>query len=237
MAAERIAAGGCDDVPEGERPLCLMVQACATLTDTAKRQECFATAADRLTDPESGSVELERVEPEPIEPVRVGRVQPTPVEREAVGRVIADDRAATESGTQRNVAPPAADEDRSRDRRGSRTLGAVRRLFTRRSEAPEDEIPRRFTAGVTAHRGLVRDRQLVVLDDKLLFEGDNAESSAIAVGDQVRVVKVSSRRGRSYQITGPSRRYFTALRIRCENADLNADNRRKCDRMMGDPDG
>ena len=214
-----------------------MVQACATLGDAGKRQECFAAAADRLTGPEPGSVEQELVEAEPVEPARVEAVHPAPVEREAVEPAVVQDRDPAESRTQQTaVDPPAVDEKRSRIREGMRTLGGVRRLFTRRSETEEDEIPRRFTAEVTAYRDLVRDRQLVVLDDKLLFEGDNAASSALRVGDQVRVVKVSSRRGRSYQITGPTRRYFTALRIRCEFADLSADNRRKCDRMMGGPD-
>lgn len=213
-----------------------MVQACATLADSDKRHECFAAAADRLTDTESEWVEPGRVEAEPIEPTRVETVRPAPIDREAVVTAVVGDRDDTASRTERSGEPPVVDEKRSRIRQGMRTLGGVRRLFTRRSETEEDEIPRRFTAEVTAYRDLVRDRQLVVLDDKLLFEGDNAASSAIRLGDEVRVVKVSSRRGRSYQITGPSRRLFTALRIRCELPDLNADNRRKCDRMMGDSD-
>ena len=214
-----------------------MVQACATLADAAKRQECFAAAAGRLTDTEVETVEPGRVAPEPTEPARLEIVPSTRAEREALETTVVEDRDATESRVQTAADPPAADEKPSRLRQGMRTLGGVRKLFTRRSETQEDEIPRRFTAEVTSRRALVRDRQLVVLDDKLLFEGDDAAASAIRVGDEVRVVKVSSRRGRSYQITGPSRRYFTALRIRCENADLKADNRRKCDRMMGDPDG
>lgn len=213
-----------------------MVQACATLAEAGKRQECFAAAAGRLTEPESVPVEIQRVEPEPIKPVSVETARALPVEREALEVAVVEDRDARESPTQRSGEPQAIVEKPSRIRQGMRTLGGVRRLFTRRSEAQADEIPRRFTAEVTAYRDLVRDRQLVVLDDKLLFEGDDAASSAIKVGDEVRVVKVSSRRGRSYQITGPSRRYFTALRIRCELTDINADNRRKCDRMMGDPD-
>ena len=79
----------------------------------------------------------------------------------------------------------------------------------------------------------MRDRQLVVLDGALLFEGDNAASSRISVGDEVEVVKSSSMRGRRYQIMGPSMRRFDALRIRCEARDLNVDNRRKCERMIG----
>ena len=215
-----------------------MVQACATLADAGKRQECFAAAAARLTHSEAETVEPERVEPATIQPAaRLEIVPSASAEREALETAVVEDSDATESRIPPTAESLAVDEEPSRLRQGMRTLGGVRKLFTRRSETQEDEIPRRFTAKVTSHRDLVRDRQLVVLDDKLLFEGDDAAASAIGVGDEVRVVKVSSRRGRSYQITGPSRRFFTALRIRCENADLNADNRRKCDRMMGDPDG
>lgn len=214
-----------------------MVQACATLADAGKRQECFAATADRLTNSEAEPVEPGRVEPARTEPAPLEIVPSAPAERKTSETAVVEDRDATEPRTRPTAEPPAVDKKQSRLRQGMRTLGGVRKLFTRRSETQEDEIPRRFTAEVTSHRDLVRDRQLVVLDDKLLFEGDNAAASAIRVGDEVRVVKASTRRGRSYQITGPSRRYFTALRIRCENPDLNADNRRKCDRMMGDPDG
>ena len=90
------------------------------------------------------------------------------------------------------------------------------------------EIPQRFSAQVTARRDLVRNRQLLVLDDRLLFETDNANTASIDVGDTVDVVKASSRRGRSYQIVGPSRRATIGLRIRCERSDLSGGNRRKC---------
>lgn len=90
------------------------------------------------------------------------------------------------------------------------------------------DIPRRFSARVTVERKLVRNRQLLVLDDKLLFETDNADTARIDAGDTVDVVKASSRRGRSYQIVGPSKRAATGLRIRCERSDLSVDNRRKC---------
>lgn len=90
------------------------------------------------------------------------------------------------------------------------------------------DIPRRFSAQVTAQRKLVRNRLLLVLDGKLLFETDNADTAGIDVGDEVDVVKASSLRGRSYQITGPSKRAVTGLRIRCERLDLSASNRRKC---------
>ena len=111
---------------------------------------------------------------------------------------------------------------------------AFRELIAAQRATDAPTLPRRFTAEVTAHHDLVRDRQLVVLDDALLFEGDRAASSRISVGDEVEVVKASSLRGRRYQITGPTKRPFDALRIRCELHELSVDNRRKCERMIGD---
>lgn len=217
----------CDSLPEAQRPMCLMVQACATLADERSRRECFDAAAGRFTESEPSQprqpIAVEDREPEPDaaeqSPSQMRTVE-EPRIVESVPETVEPERSA------------GAKSDPDRERVG--TLGAVRRLFTRSSASAGPEIPKRFTAEVTAHRDLVRDRQLVVLDDKLLFEGDNAASSAIKVGDEVNVVKASSLRGRRYQISGPSKRRFDALRIRCERTDLNVDNRRKCDGMMGD---
>ena len=207
----------CDSLPDDRRSTCLMVQACATLPTEQDRQECYGAVADRVTESEK----------EPVAEV----ARPVPVEQTTVA----------EAPRERPAAPPAESEpadnqttaDASEDRKRTGTLDTVRRLFSRSSAPAGPEIPRRFTALVTAHRDLARDRQLVVLDDKLLFEGDKAASSAIKVGDQVDVVKSSSLRGRKYQISGPSKRRFEALRIRCERTDLNVENRRKCHGMMG----
>lgn len=95
------------------------------------------------------------------------------------------------------------------------------------------DIPRRFSAQVTARRKLVRNRLLLVLDGTLLFETDNADTAGIDPGDEVDVVKASSLRGRNYQIVGPSKRAVTGLRIRCERLDLSASNRRKCAMLPG----
>ena len=219
-AAEESGANpeNCDSVPEAQRPLCLMVQACATLTDSTQRQECYSAAAERFAvanpqDAKQPSVTAEESSSATVEVL-------APRERETVA-------VSPEPPRTRQSTEPQAGGERTG------TLARVRRMFAGPSAAQGPEIPRRFTAEVTAHRQLVRDRQLLVLDDKLLFEGDNAASSAIRLGDQVNVVKASSFRGRKYQITGPSRRSFDALRVRCERTDLGADNRRKCNGMMG----
>ena len=224
--------GNCDGLPEAQRPMCLMVQACATLPDEKSRLECFGAAAERFTESEPGRrlqpVAVKEREPEPDAAEQSPSQVRTVVESEEEPRIV---DSVPETADRERVAGPKSGPDGGTPG----TLGAVRRLFSRSSAPGGPEIPKRFTAQVTAHRDLVRDRQLLVLDDKLLLEGDNAASSAIKVGDEVSVVKASSLRGRRYQISGPSKRRFDALRIRCERTDLNVDNRRKCDGMMGDP--
>jgi len=221
----------CDGLPEAQRPMCLMVQACATLPDEKSRRECFRAAADGFTQSEPGQPQQPKVA-EDRQPERDAERQPPRQMRTAAESE--DEPRMADSEPQRAERERSAGTESGADRQRTGTLGAVRRLFSRSSAPAGPEIPKRFTAQVTAHRDLVRDRQLLVLDDKLLFEGDNAASSAIQVGDEVNVVKSSSLRGRRYQISGPSKRRFEALRIRCERTDLNVDNRRKCDGMMGD---
>ena len=96
------------------------------------------------------------------------------------------------------------------------------------------EIPEHFFGEVTAHRKLVRDRQLIAVDDRVLFEGDVWRESKIREGNRVEVQKVSSLFGERYRIIGPSKRAVTANRIRCERFELNSDDRRKCALL---PDG
>ena len=90
------------------------------------------------------------------------------------------------------------------------------------------DIPKRFTATVSAIHEPGANRRLVALDQRLLFVGDRGGEGRLKVGDEVRVQKTSGVFGRKYRITGPSRRPFTALRIRCEHPDLNEANRRRC---------
>ena len=225
----------CGSLPESRRALCAMVQACTTVADETQRQECFHAAADSLgddsedakvPDDEGEAVEgqaeaaSEKAMPASAAPALETKVVEASVQDEPV--------QAKETAPPAVVAPAEAAPKRSRVARAFRELIAAQRA----TDAPT--LPRQFTAEVTAHHDLVRDRQLVVLDDALLFEGDRAASSRISVGDEVEVVKTSSRRGRRYQITGPTKRPFDALRIRCERHELSVDNRRKCERMIGD---
>lgn len=102
----------------------------------------------------------------------------------------------------------------------------IRRLVSRQ----EYEIPRRFTGVVTRQRDLVYDRQLIVVDHELLFEGENAAESALDPGDEVDIRRRSRFYGHSYRIVGPSRRAVEARRILCEATSeaQSVDTRRKC---------
>ena len=96
------------------------------------------------------------------------------------------------------------------------------------------EIPRQFSGEVTLHRTLVRDRQILVIDDKILFEGGGASAGRLEVGDQVNVrgIRRFGMFNDRYEIIGPSRGPFVAVRLRCESTDLGADSRRKCDTLL-----
>jgi len=90
------------------------------------------------------------------------------------------------------------------------------------------DIPKRFTATVSAIHDPGRNRRLVALDDRLSVVSDRGGEGRLKIGDAVKVEKTSGVFGRKYRITGPSRRPFTALRIRCEHPDLNEANQQRC---------
>ena len=203
-------AGGattrCDELPEMRQALCWMVVACGALAEEGRREECYRVAADSLQ--HGGS-------PDDEVPAATSDVDTAVVET--------DGRQQTPVAVNGDEAPPPSPT----------RVGGPSRVTARTVTREVLDIPNRFSALVTARRKLVRNRQLLVLDGKLLFETDNADTSGIDRGEEVDVVKASSLRGRSYQITGPSKRSVTGLRIRCERLDLSAGNRRKCAMLPG----
>ena len=96
-------------------------------------------------------------------------------------------------------------------------------------------IPRRYTGEVSALRNLVRDRQLIALDNQLLFEAERAPGGKLKLGDPVKVTRISSFLGNRFQLTGPNRRPVNAYRIECERVqeELNPQNRSRC-LLLGD---
>ena len=101
-------------------------------------------------------------------------------------------------------------------------------VVAKQTQRTSFEIPNRFSATVTALHDSGRNRGLVALDGKLLFESNRAGDGNLRVGDQVRVVRASRLYGKRYQITGPSRRPFVADRVRCEREDITIATRRQC---------
>ena len=161
-----------------------MVLACAAIDDDVPRQECFRAAAESLaslgemTATPEGDVPAKTVSTEAVSPDPPVDVDPAPVRRQSV----VEPRTARTS--------PAPGEERSTASGVPTTAApAVEQRSVQRTVLT---IPDRFTAEVTQVRQLLRDRQLVVLDGKLLFEGGQARVSRLKVGDEVRVSRASS---------------------------------------------
>ena len=207
--AEPAVDENCDDVPPARQALCWMVLACGALADEQRRLECYQVAAQSL----GGDV--------------VDGAEPSAISVDA--RPPASERAPAAALPPAAPTPPLAPPPAAPTPRPAQPEPEVRSsIVVQRVEQEVLDIPDRFEAQVTGHRRLIRDRQLLVLDGRLLFESDNAASSGIRVGQRVDVTKASSRRGRTFQIYGPSKRAVTALRVRCERLDLSVDNSRKC---------
>lgn len=198
-----------------------MVLACAGIDDDDRRAECFRAASERF-DPSGEEVSKG---PESTPPDRL--VQSKPSARQAAAPVaprVSPSRPDVGVEAQSVASDPSASTDQPAAQSAVREQTVTQSVLT---------VPKRFSAKVTAVHALVRDRQLVALDDKLVFEGGQASIARIKVGDEVDVVRTSAFFGRRFRMTGPSHRPFTGNRIRCERLDLSDSNRRKCDAVLG----
>ena len=229
----------CASVPESERAVCELQARCDALEDAERRQECVAAAetlrqtlgAEALEAETTGAAPAAAPEPDEAEPSAGGSARGLP-SQEKPGRGIWERvtgllKREEPAPTGRAPAPPAttADTVDADDSAPAITEVAITRTTVDRTVL---DIPERFFGEVTAHRKLVRDRQLIAVDDRVLFEGDVWRESKIRLGNRVEVQKVSSLFGERYRIIGPSKRAVTANRIRCERVELNTDDRRKC---------
>ena len=78
------------------------------------------------------------------------------------------------------------------------------------------------------------DRQLIAVDNRYVFESDQATPGRFKAGQPVQIQKSNSLLGsRKWLLTGPTGGSVVALRIRCERSDLGRDDRRRCNNMLG----
>lgn len=210
----------CDELPPDQKAACLMVLACAAIEEDEPRRECFRAAAESFASLGEATDDPDQDVP-PATVSAEAALSDAPVEaRHEPDRR----RGAVEPRTARAI--PAPVEERSEASGVPPTPApVVEREAVQRTVLT---IPDRFEARVTHVRKLLRDRQLVVLDGHLLFEGGQAMVSGLKVGDEVRVSRASSLFGRRFRILGPGHRPFTAARIRCERLELTLDTQRKC---------
>lgn len=214
----------CDKLPPDQRPGCWMVMACAAIDDDERRAECFRAASQRFDQSGEDQSPVVTAAPESTPPDRLVELRPGVGEPAVPSQsVLAPNKPDTGVETPSVASPPPARAGQS----------DVPRSVTERTVTQAAlSVPNRFSAKVTAVHALTRDRQLVALDNKLVFEGGQASIARIEVGDTVDVVRASAFIGRRFRMTGPSHRPFTGTRIRCERLDLSDGNRRKCDAVL-----
>ena len=215
------AQTGCEDVPEARRAQCEKVMDCMTIEDADVRRACI-NAAQREAVQESPS-------PQTVQPERVeqGVERVSPEEREAPP--VVQERIVRPTQPAESTAPPTLEEQ---------TVGTRRTASQPAPGAPQAEPlrapPDSFTGEVTRIHQSVLDRQVIALDNRYVFFSDQAAQARLKVGQSVEVVKARSRirAGRTWRLTGPSRRPIDAFRARCERDDIGSDDRRRCDRML-----
>ena len=216
------AQTGCEEVPEARRAQCEKVMDCMTIEDADVRRACINAAqreAVQESPPSQQTVQPERVQQ--------GVERVSPEEREAPP--VVQERTVRPTQPAESTAPPTLEEQ---------TVGTRRPASqpTRDTAQPEPlrAPPDSFTGEVTRIHQSVLDRQVIALDNRYVFFSDQAAQARLKVGQSVEAVKARSRirAGRTWRLTGPSRRPIDAFRSRCERDDIGSDDRRRCDRML-----
>lgn len=220
------AQTGCEDVPEARRAQCEKVVDCMAIEDAEVRRACINAAqreAVQESPPSPQTVQPERVR-QPAE-----RVSPEPSAGEREASPVVRERTVRPTQAEEPEAPPTLEEQTVGTRRTASQPGPGA-AQAEPLRAPPDS----FTGEVTRIHQSVLDRQVIALDNRYVFFSDQAAQARLKVGQSVEVVKARSRirAGRTWRLTGPSRRPIDAFRARCERDDIGSDDRRRCDRML-----
>ena len=161
---------GCERLPAYRQEACREIVRCLAIDDAEKSQACLRAAS------EIPVVETQkRLRPPP-------RIEPTPSYEEVA--------VPTKPSRPPEASKAAPTKKRLRldifRRNSDRKEEPRRRRIFKRDDKPEETvktttversvltIPKRYTGEITALKILVRDRQLVALDDQLLFEAERA---------------------------------------------------------------
>ena len=215
-AAAPAPANGCEALPKPEQTRCWALRACATIDDEVRRQECFRAVAGDDVEAAPVGEDGEAASDARTEQEAAPTSQPPRP---------ANDTAATSAETAETDTPTPSAVPADSPQRPEWDGESVDKRTVERTVL---QIPRRFSAQVTARRELLHNRQLIALDGELVFETDRAGQSHLKVGDRVDVVRASSLFARRFRISGPSRGTVTGTRLRCEHLEVSADTRRKC---------
>ena len=220
------AESGCERLPTHRQEACQEVVRCLAISDAEKSQACLRAASEI--------------------PISDVKQRPSPPPRRVVTPSYEEIAVPTKTSSKPKDSETSAPKRRSRfdifRRDREENDEPRRRRIFKRDAKPEETvttttversvftIPRRYTGEVSALRNLVRDRQLIALDNQLLFEAERAPGGKLKLGDPVKVTRISSFLGNRFQLTGPNRRPVNAYRIQCERVqeELNPQNRSRC---------
>ncbi len=213
------AESTCEAVPESRRAECEKVLDCMTIEDGNVRRACIE-AAQRTEQPAPI--------PEPAEEPQQHLDQPP------------EPKPPQELEPEQLLKPDPREEAREPPTLEERTVSLGGRQSApahgeRQRPSPELSPPReKFTANISRIHQSILDRQVIALDNSYVFVSDQASPARLQVGDTVDVERRKSRfrASRTWRIVGANRHTIEAFRIRCENDDISADDRRRCEQML-----
>jgi hypothetical protein len=209
----------CDRLSGNQRAVCVDLALCTRIGDQMARSQCFSAVLVSgrkqavAGQSASGSISAEAGATEVITTEAISSEAPAAASGEEL-RVV---RVAPKTAATPTVVTAAVVNEEDSYRMP---------VITKRKAQDDagESLPRRFSAKILKVRELVRNRQIVLLDNDLLFEGEGLFKE----GYEVNVTK--ARFSKRYTITHVKGSSHPFKRLPCElsDKDLNDDTVRKC---------
>ena len=212
----------CDRLAGSQQMLCVAMARCTLIDDGEARSGCVSAVLQAVGLPAMETrapVAAQTVRPVSespavaTAPARTETKQPKIVETAVSSGVVKSAPTSPPSSQPVEATQPAA------------TGGSGVFVATNEKTRKPIAVPKKFTAIVLSARDLIQDRQIVYLDNNLLFEG---AGPAFDPGETVTVAK-RGRFGQSHTMASKKNGSREVKRLLCELEKRNKDTARKCD--------
>ncbi len=230
----------CDRLAGSQQMLCVAMTRCAMIDAREARSGCVSAVLQAVGVSQSPMSQSAPLSPAPAgttvaRPTEPPRVTESNTMQESMPQTPAKTTPQTAAQTALQIAVPSPQRAPATAVMEQQPVTSSVPVRPERDVTPStgklmsgSEIPKKFSASVVSTRGLIRDRQIVLLDNYLVFEGEGPEFD---VGTTVNVSKRGFF-GDAYTITSRKSRSKVFSRLRCEDPQRSEATERKCSALM-----